>query len=119
MKYRILLLLCLWAFFCCSDPSDWYPTGIAEIVSFYEEEDGLEKICHVTYRLYNDGISVISLSTLTVSVETDAKTYYNTLVNETAILPERSIWGIVSLSFHDISEVTSREKITITDSFFE
>ncbi len=117
----LLFILIGFLFFSCASGSDWYPTGKVEISKYrvYDTPDGLRN-CTVFYKVSNTGQSRINQSTVSIQLDTDKGSYLTTVVNTTVVLPGKSIYGSVNISFFDITEtVNDSGSITVTDYFFE
>lgn len=115
-----IILILLVAMISCRDSSEWYPTGLATVSSFSEATDASgNKYCTVFYCIENTGNSKISLSTISFKVVTDKNEYYVTKINENAILPEGKIWDSFTVTYFDSTEVSTKDNISIEDSFYE
>ncbi len=122
-KYIILTLFGVIgiAFISCVDSTDWYPTGNVEILKYrvYDTPEGLRN-CSVFYKINNTGVGKINQSTVSLTLETDKGSYLTTVVNTTVILPGKSIYGSVDVTFFDNTEVLDgSDSIVVTGYFFE
>ena len=97
-KSLIVLGRCAIAFFvvwfsgCSHDPSDWYPEGKASLVSWYEVIDGVTKTCMITVKIENIGTSAIRFVSVSLSVQTNARTYYKTISADLTVLPRKTVF---------------------------
>lgn len=116
--YLTILGMLLLALSTCSDPGAWYPKGSPKILTFHEQDDMGFRYCIVNYRLKNIGTTEILTSTVSIRLETDKNTYYQTIVDERNLLPGGSVTGSVEIEYYTQDEKTKRKKIKIIDSFF-
>jgi hypothetical protein len=59
----IILILCAFsalASSCANDPSSYYPSGTASVMSHYEIQDSTAKSCVMTVKVVNTGATRIS-----------------------------------------------------------
>ena len=119
-KLTILTLLIVVTLFgACSDPSSWYPSGMASLVDSHEVDDGSIKAVIVTLTLQNTGISAINRSTFTVQAQTNARLYWKTAIINTRILPGAKIKASVELPYASTVENLVESGVSIIDPFFE
>ena len=119
-KGLAILLLFLFSILSCQNSSDWYPDGKVSVSSFSEDTDASgDKYCTVFYCIENVGQSKISQSTISFLITTDKNEYYVTKVNENSILPDGKIWDSIVVTYFDPTEISSKDNVSIKDSFFE
>lgn len=111
-----LLVLSVWG---CGEAASWYPVGTVEIVDLHEGGDGYGAWCVVTYRVGNIGKSRINRTTFTITLRTNASTYYRTVVDETSVPPGMSVVNHHRIDFHDPTEVVEAESAAVGNSFYD
>jgi hypothetical protein len=99
--------------------SAWYPTGKASVVSIYEQDGVSSRSALVTIKIENTGLSRISTSTVSFSIETDKRSYRTTFVSNVAILPGKAIYDTVTVNYIEAPETTIIAKVTIGEEFYE
>lgn len=127
IKKIIVITSVLMMFLSCDTGANWYPAGKVELTSYRIDEEFGEKSCVIFYKITNSGLSRISLSTFSMEITTLSSEdntseyhYYSSVADKTTILPQKSVYGSFVLNFFDEGEViSSKEKIAITDAFFE
>jgi len=117
----LTILFALGVIWACSpqDPSAWYPKGEASVVAFLETTESGVKLCSVTLKLSNTGLSKIRTSTVSLSLVTGARTYLSTYVSTLAILPGKSVYETKTVAYADPGEATEQAKITVAEQFYE
>lgn len=104
-KPLIVLGRCAIAFFvvwfsgCSHDPSDWYPEGKASLVSWYEVIDGANKSCVITLQIENVGASAIRFVSVSLSVTTNARSYFITISEDLTVLPTKTVFLSVTVEY--------------------
>jgi hypothetical protein len=103
---------------CVPDPGLWFPAGKAEIVRSGEREEADAKSLTATIRISNAGQATIRSSTISASLDTDARTYYRTITEATTILPGGSIYTEMTFVYDDVGEKAGAE-VKMENCFFE
>jgi hypothetical protein len=67
----------------------------------------------------NTGLSKIAQSTVSVSVATDARTYFKTLGSSESILPGGSLYIDGTVSYAGPTEILRADGVLVVDRFFE
>jgi len=100
---------------CANDPSAYYPSGAATIVSSYESTDGGLKSCFVTLKLMNTGSSTIGAWSVSLSATTEIRSYYKTVGESEVILPGKSIYATVYIPYAADTEILAVSGLVILD----
>lgn len=104
----------------CTNPTNWYPSGTASVAGSYEYDDpGVVRSLVVTATIENTGTSAISRSTFTITATTGARTYWQTVLSETRVLPGAKIKVTSALEYADAAETLLAGQLSIGDAFFE
>ncbi|MFA5853221.1 MAG: hypothetical protein WC820_10990 [Spirochaetales bacterium] len=103
---------------CVADTSSWYPSGKAEIASFYEYSDLGGKICVVTIVITNTGKSLINSCTVSISAATDLRTYKRTISENLVILPEKRVFLDIEIAYISETEALKPSDLVIADEFY-
>jgi hypothetical protein len=109
------------ALIACTDPGAWDPVGAAELVSTYESK-GLGdtmKSCELAFRISNRGRSRIASSSISFSLETDARVYYRTTVSELVVPPGSSAFVEATVVYDSGAEAMKPGGAKIVDQFYE
>jgi outer membrane lipoprotein-sorting protein len=104
---------------CTQAGGSWYPSGTASIALSYESSDTISKSCSFTVKLTNSGQSKISQSSVSVSVETDAHTYYKSLTSTDTILPGGSIYIDGKVAYATLTETLKPNGVTVVGQFYQ
>jgi len=103
---------------CAADPSSWYPSGKAEIASFYEYSSLGGKTCVVTIAITNTGKSLINSCTVSISAATDLRTYKRTISENLVILPEKRVFLDIEIVYVSETEALKPSDLAIADAFY-
>ncbi|MEN6500061.1 MAG: hypothetical protein ABFC65_05955 [Rectinema sp.] len=104
---------------CSNDPSSWYPSGKATIVSWYETPDSNSQICMITLKIENTGQSTINAYTVSFSARTDIRTYYKTISESFLILPGKSVYVDVGIEYDSNTEILAADGLSIVDEYYQ
>ncbi len=103
---------------CVPDPELWFPSGKAEIVHSGEREYSGEKSLVATIRISNTGRVSIRSSTISASLKTDARIYFQTVTDSMTILPGGSIY--LEMTFiYDGSGEKAEAEVAMESCYFE
>ena len=116
----MVVLACAFAILaaCVADPSSWYPSGKAEIASFYEYSSLGGRACVATIAITNTGKSLINSCTVSISAATDLRTYKRTISENLSILPEKRVFFDVEIAYISELEVLKPSGLAIVDEFY-
>ena len=103
---------------CAPDTSTWYPSGKAEIASFYEYSSLGGKTCVVTLAIANTGKSLINTCTISISAVTDLRTYKRTISDNLVILPKRRVFLDIEIAYISETEALKPQDLAIEDEFY-
>ena len=118
-RFALLWLLPLAMVSCAPSVSGWYPSGSAVVASSWEVGDTTSKSCDFTIKITNPGQSKITQTTVSVSVTTNARTYYKTIDSTETILPSGSVFADGSVNYAAATETLSSGGITIVGQFYQ
>jgi len=104
---------------CSNDPSSWYPSGKAPIVSWYETSVGGSQVCMITLKIGNTGQSTISVYTVSLSAKTDVRTYYKTIAESFVILPGKSVYVNAEIEYDSNTEALAADGLSIVDEYYQ
>lgn len=104
---------------CAQDSSSWYPNGAASIASSYELEDSSAKACYIAIKVVNQDSSRISSSSISLSVRTDQRQYFQTVTSDTAIIPRGINYINTTIHYALTTESLAPEGLMIVDQQFE
>ncbi len=120
---RVFCLVAVVALFsiasCTDDPSSWYPSGKATVVSWYETSASGSKVCTITLKIENVGRSTIDASTVSISAKTDVRTYYKTIAESFVILPGKSAYVDVAIAYASDTEALAADGLSIVDEYYQ
>ena len=116
--FRILSVMALLSA-CVTDTASWYPSGKASIVSSYETAEDYAKSCAITIRIENTGSSTINSYTISLSAETDIRIYFRTFTDSLTILPGKSAYIDVEISYASATETLKAEGLSVIDEFYQ
>ncbi len=103
---------------CIPDPTGWYPEGRAEIVSFWETMESETKVCVVCIGLTNTGATPIGTATISISVETDRRTYHRTVEQDVPILAGGIVYVQIYIPYVDPGERVAGGGISVVSEFY-
>jgi hypothetical protein len=104
---------------CSNNPSSWYPSGVATIVSWYESSVSGNKVCMITLKIENTGRSTISASTVSLSAKTDVRIYYKTIAESFIILPGKSAYVDVEIEYESNTEALDTNGLSLVDEYYQ
>lgn len=121
---KFALCMMVFAALCCTsscsnDPSAWYPSGTASVVSSYETSAGGGKVCRITLKIMNTGRSTITSYTISLSAKTNGRTYYETLSKSFAILPGKSAYVNVEIAYDAETEALAADGLSVLDEYYQ
>jgi len=118
--FRVVAIVAFFSIVSCSnDPSSWYPSGKATIVSWYETPDSSSQVCMITLKIENTGKSTISAYTVSLSAKTDIRTYYRTISESFVILPGKSAYIDVGIEYTSNTEILAADGLSIVDEYYQ
>ena len=103
---------------CTADTSSWYPSGKAEIASFYEYSSLGGRICVVTIEITNTGKSLINSCTVSISAATDLRTYSRTISENLVILPKKRVFFDIEIAYISEQEALKTSGLVVADEFY-
>lgn len=103
---------------CSNDPSSWYPSGKATIVSSYEVSDSGYKSCVIALKIVNTGTSTINSYMVSLAAATDIRTYYKTTSADLVILPGKSAYKDVQITYAATTEILKTDGLSIADEYY-
>jgi hypothetical protein len=103
---------------CAADTSSWYPSGKAEIASFYEYSSLGGRTCVVTLAIANTGKSLINTCTISISAVTDLRTYKRTISENLVILPKKRVFLDIEIAYISETEALKPQDLAIEDEFY-
>ena len=112
-----IAIICLSA--CGQASSSWYPTGKATVILSFENSDSTTKSCTFTLKVMNTGLSKIAQSSISVSVTTDAKTYFKSMNSNASILPGGSIYLDGLVTYTGQTETLIASGVAVVDQFYQ
>lgn len=117
---RLLAIVSLAVFASCAgDPTSWYPSGSATIVSAYDSGDSLGMGCAVTVAIANTGSSKIASSTISISVKTAARDYLKTLSVTMDIIPGKTAYASTLIPYAAATETMTPGSAAIVGQYYE
>jgi hypothetical protein len=117
--FCVAAIVALFSITSCSDPSSWYPSGVATIVSWYEISASGSQVCIITLKIENTGRSTINAYTVSVSAQTDVRTYYKTIAGNFSILPGKSAYVDVEIAYASSTEALAADGLSIVDEYYQ
>jgi hypothetical protein len=108
-------------FVSCQNPAKWYPQAEVSIEDTTEYTDvlGGNKTALITLLIHNTGDTSIVSTVITIKAVTDKRTYTQTAVSSTRIIPDGKIALSVTVPYLDATEQFAGNGVTIFDAFFE
>ena len=104
----------------CQYIGNTYSNGNVEIVDYIVYDEDEVRYCIIYYKISNTGRYIITISTISINISTNLYNYYETIVNETIILPNKDVYGNYTLKFIENTEdIDSINNILIDSYFFE
>ena len=121
--YRIaicifILVAALCVISCSNDPSSWYPSGKATIISSYELLDSGYKSCVIALKIVNTGTSTINSYVVSLAAATDIRTYYKTTSADLVIPPGKSAYKDVQITYAVTTEILKADGLSIADEYY-
>jgi len=113
------LVAALYAASCSNDPSSWYPSGKATIVSSYEITNSGDKSCVITFKITNTGKSTINSCVISLSAATDVRTYYKTSSTNLLSCRRRALMRIVEIVYAAGTESLKVDGLSIVDEYYQ
>ncbi|MDA8411823.1 MAG: hypothetical protein M0001_15730 [Treponema sp.] len=92
--------------------------GVLESSS-WEVGDTTSKTCDFSIKITNSGQSKITQTTVSVSVTTNARTYYKTIDSTETILPGGSVFADGSVGYASATESLASGGVTIVGQFYQ
>jgi len=116
VSYAILMVFICLA--CTKDPSSWYPSGSATIVSYYETTGEDETILKATIEIQNKGITNIHSCSVSIAASTDMHTYRQTISKLVDILPGGRIYEDSIIVYNKASERFKPDSLAVINEFY-
>lgn len=104
---------------CQTDPSSWYPEGVATVAASREVDTEAGRSCQLTLSVENRGGSKISRSTVSLRLSTGAREYFLTLVSETGVLPGGKVFFSGLVAYADPAETLAPDPFSVVSEFYE
>ncbi|NLJ45107.1 MAG: hypothetical protein GX430_00890 [Treponema sp.] len=99
---------------------DWIPSGSARVLGWHDEEIGGLRSCVAYLEVANTGSVRIERSSLSLRVFTASRSYFRTLVLETALPPGGLVYAELSVAYADPGESAEADGgVELVSVYFE